>query len=111
MSEILELLRESAPHKVLFLMLLITVAITAAARILEIKFKNDKKTDIEMIFEASRRLNCSEYDIFCSAGTAWNVPEASVKEDFKRYLLRGEVPHYVRHRLRADGASGLRKDA
>jgi len=105
MSEILELLRESAPHKVLFLMLLITVAITVAAKVLEMKFKKDKKMDIEKIFEASRRLNCSEYDIFCRTGRAWNVPESSVKEDFKGYLLSGEIPHYVRHYLRDDGAT------
>lgn len=92
MSELLELFREITPHKILFLMLLITVAVTVAAKILEVKFKNDKKMDIEKIFEASRRLDCSEYDIFCRTGRAWNIPEASVKEDFKRYLLSGELP-------------------
>lgn len=49
----------------------------------------------------------SVYDIFHAAGAAWNFSREKVEDDFKRYLQRDEVPHYVgtyarRHRQTGD---------
>ena len=42
----------------------------------------------------------SVYEVFKIAGTTWNLPDEKCEEDFKNYLQRGVVPHYVRDYLR-----------
>jgi hypothetical protein len=42
----------------------------------------------------------SVYEVFKTAGSTWNLPDEKCEEDFKNYLQRGVIPHYVRDYLR-----------
>lgn len=100
MSDLIDLLRESIPHQILFSMLVVAVAGTFILYVLE--KKKNKKTDVEKLFDAARQYDCSEFDIFTKTGIKWNIPEKRVKEDFKNYLLYGDIPFYIRDFLRSD---------
>jgi hypothetical protein len=101
MPELLDLLIESKPHKIMFSMLIIIILITVSMRIIEKKFKKEKKTDVEKLFDSSRCQDCSEFDIFQKTGKCWNIPQARIDEDFKIYLQNMEIPYYVRDYLRS----------
>ena len=103
MTELLELLRESPTHRVFFMMLIILVVATVAIYILERRMSRQKQSDVDDLYYLSRQRGGSEYDIFLEAGGIWHIPEKSVEKDFKRFLLQGDIPHYVRHYLRTQG--------
>ena len=42
----------------------------------------------------------SVYEVFKTAGSIWNLPAEKSEDDFKKYLQRGTIPHYVRDYLR-----------
>jgi hypothetical protein len=42
----------------------------------------------------------SVYEVFKAAGSTWNIPAEKSEDDFKKYLQRGAIPHYVRDYLR-----------
>ena len=42
----------------------------------------------------------SVYEVFKTAGSTWNLPAEKSEDDFKKYLQRGAIPHYVRDYLR-----------
>ena len=42
----------------------------------------------------------SVYEVFQAAGSTWNLPAEKSEDDFKNYLQRGAIPHYVRDHLR-----------
>jgi hypothetical protein len=42
----------------------------------------------------------SVYEVFKTAGSIWNLPAEKSEDDFKKYLQRGAIPHYVRDYLR-----------
>ena len=42
----------------------------------------------------------SVYEVFKTAGSNWNLPVEKSEDDFKNYLQRGVIPHYVRDYLR-----------
>jgi hypothetical protein len=42
----------------------------------------------------------SVYEVFKTAGSNWNLPAEKSEDDFKKYLQRGAIPHYVRDYLR-----------
>jgi hypothetical protein len=42
----------------------------------------------------------SVYEVFKTAGSTWNIPAENSEDDFKKYLQRGVIPHYVRDYLR-----------
>jgi hypothetical protein len=50
----------------------------------------------------------SVYEVFKVAGSTWNLPAETSEEDFKNYLQRGTIPHYVRDYLRRQLKSGDR---
>lgn len=102
MSELLELLHDSTPHKVMFSMFVTVVAVTIVLHIVEAKFRRHEKTDSEKLFDIARYMNCSEFDIFEMTGRRWNIPEKRREEDFREYLLYSEIPFYVRDFLRGD---------
>ena len=54
----------------------------------------------EFLWRFARVNNCSEYDVFIKATEDWSVSKTQVEEDFKDYLIHGEMPHYVRHFIR-----------
>ncbi|GBE03062.1 hypothetical protein BMS3Bbin06_01630 [bacterium BMS3Bbin06] len=57
-------------------------------------------TEIDDMVDASRKMDCSEFEIFRKAGERWNFSNGKVKEDFKRYLWFGELPFYVKDYLK-----------
>ena len=100
MTELMELLRESPTHRVFFMMLIILVVATVAVCVLERRVSRQKQSDVDHLYYLSRQRGGSEYDIFFEAGGVWHIPEQSIENDFKRFLLQGDIPHYVRHYLR-----------
>ncbi len=79
----------------------LNAAIIAAAFILlvigRLLFKKVKiSSEYDDLIDASRLLNCSEYDIFRRAGKEWNFSEHKTEEDFKQYLWHGVIPRYVK---------------
>jgi hypothetical protein len=103
MTELIELLRESPPHRVFFMMLIILVVATVAVYLLERRMSRPKQSDVDHLYYLSRQRKGSEYDIFFEAGRVWRISEKSIEEDFKGFLLHGDIPHYVRHYLRTEG--------
>ena len=57
-------------------------------------------SDEERLAAMAVKGKCSEFDLFRMAGRQWQVAETRVEEDFKAYLTRGRVPHYVRDYIR-----------
>lgn len=93
--ELLRILLESRPHQVVLSMLIVGVIATIVILIVERKLGRRKKSDQEKIFDLARARNCSEFDIFRQAGESWNFSVKKTEEDFKRYLMSSELPHYV----------------
>lgn len=60
----------------------------------------DVAGDEPQLIESAFAKGCSVYALFKMAGEAWNLSPAKVEDDFKQYLRRGDVPHYVRDHLR-----------
>jgi hypothetical protein len=58
------------------------------------------KTEYEKLYELSRRLGCSEYQIFVVSGCSWNISEYAMEEDFTCYLKSSLIPFYVRDYIR-----------
>ena len=58
------------------------------------------ETDEEMLTLIATARNCSEHDIFQMAGIEWQVDGNQVADDFRQYLTRGRLPHYVRDYIR-----------
>ena len=57
-------------------------------------------SDEECLLHLARLNGCSEFDLFQKAAVFWTVAGPQVEEDFRDYLLRGELPHYVRDFIR-----------
>jgi hypothetical protein len=45
----------------------------------------------------------SEYDIFVEAAKLWTISIDRVEQDFKNYLTKDQIPHYVIDFLRKFG--------
>jgi len=88
--------------RVVFWMLASALLFAVLATLLERWYRKRKKCDAEKLFELSRLLRKSEYDLFFIASRSWNLPEPRVRGDFKRYLLFEEIPFYVRDFIRAN---------
>jgi hypothetical protein len=54
----------------------------------------------ERLATLARRRAVSEHAVFHLAAEGWTVSSARVEADFKAYLRRGDLPHYVRDYLR-----------
>lgn len=54
----------------------------------------------ELLAKLAKTSEHNEYDLFCLSAEEWNVGKAQVDEDFKTYLLQGELPYYVNHYIR-----------
>lgn len=62
-------------------------------------------TDEEFLSHYARSKAISEFDVFGLAAPRWSVAPSQVEADFKDYLQKGLLPHYVRdfiRRLRTD---------
>ena len=56
--------------------------------------------DCEILFALARRQETSEFEQFRIAAGEWGISYNRVEQDFKRYLLQGQLPHYVRDYIR-----------
>ncbi|RMG68174.1 MAG: hypothetical protein D6710_10470 [Nitrospirae bacterium] len=90
LREFYEALLQSSFFRILILLFI-------ALFVLKLIFKRRVKlqTDSEILFSASRKRECSEYDIFKEAASEWSFSESKVKADFKAYLETGNIPRYV----------------
>jgi hypothetical protein len=65
---------------------------------------NERRTrhisDEEYLASMATGMNCSEYDLFLVAAEKWHVSILQIEDDFKRYLIVGILPHYVRDFVR-----------
>jgi hypothetical protein len=100
MSEFIDLIMHSAPHRTIVIMFLVTVAATVVITVLERLVKRRKREDTDLLITRARSEGKSEYDIFAESAATWGLSEKQVDEDFRRYLHEGIVPHYVRHAMR-----------
>ena len=57
-------------------------------------------TDSDFIWKMARDRECSEYQIFHIAGEEWRTHKDTIEEDFKNYVLRDQMPFYVRDYIR-----------
>lgn len=58
--------------------------------------KEDKPLSMEFyLYKIARLTGKSEYDVFCKSAEEWPVSQARIEQDFKRYLIDQDVPHYV----------------
>ncbi|MCK4911434.1 MAG: hypothetical protein KAR83_07315 [Thermodesulfovibrionales bacterium] len=80
---------------VYFYLIMFLVVFVIAVGILERKVRRRKKHAVEELYELARTLECSEYDIFESAGRKWNFSQEKIKGDFKAYIVGNDLPHYV----------------
>jgi hypothetical protein len=65
------------------------------------------KADEGDIFTLSRRLGCSEFEIFRISAEKCNIAMSRVIADFRTYILFSEVPFYVRAWVRSMRATVL----
>ena len=70
------------------------------ARLEKQKSLNRKASDEEYLYRMAKAKSCSEYEIFKQATVDWSVSDQRVDEDFRKYLLNGILPFYVRSYIR-----------
>lgn len=57
-------------------------------------------SDEERLLNIARFHKRSEYDIFHLSAKNWHISGQQVEDDFKVYLLQGQLPHYLRDFIR-----------
>jgi len=86
---------------------LLAVVYVLGKKYIEKKEKSNRpKTDEETLTLIAITRKCSEHDIFQLAGIEWQVSGNQVAEDFRQYLTRGLLPHYVRDFIRKNKPDG-----
>jgi hypothetical protein len=84
-----------------FLLLFVAVVYVIGKRVIEkASAKTRTISDEEHLLHLARLRRCSEYDIFKRSATLWHVSEEEIQRSFKKYLLTGFLPHYVRDYVR-----------
>ena len=81
--------------------ILITVVYVLGKKAIE-KHERRHRTpsDEERLAAMAADRKCSEFDLFRLAGRQWQITAARVDDDFRTYLTRGQMPHYVRDFIR-----------
>ena len=80
---------------------LLAIVYVLGKRYIEKKERSSRPdTDEEVLALLAAARGCSEHEIFRLAGVEWQVGGIQVEDDFKRYLTRGRLPHYVRDYIR-----------
>ena len=73
------------------------LAYMAVLRLLEKRFyRRQRFTDDEYLNKMASIGDCSVYDMFFVCAEKWNVSKLQIEDDFRKYLLRNEIPYYVR---------------
>jgi hypothetical protein len=58
-------------------------------------------TEGEYLYKMARIRESSEYDIFLLSAKEWNITSKNkIDEDFKDYLLKEQMPYYVKDYIR-----------
>jgi len=87
------------PETIAFLIL--AIAYVLGKKVIEAnEQRNRHVSDEEYLASMAANRKCSEYDLFLVAAERWHVTAPQVEDDFKRYLLQGILPHYVRDFVR-----------
>lgn len=84
----------------IFLALIYFFLIFRVNRMEKMNSLNKPISDAESLWRLARKRECSEYDIFGESTGNWMVPRTKIEEDFKEYLISGDIPYYVRDYLR-----------
>ena len=80
---------------------LIVVAYFELLRRLDLRWaRRTPLTDEEFLSYYARSEAISEYEVFGLAAPNWSVGPDEVEADFKAYLRKGILPHYVRDFIR-----------
>lgn len=106
MGELIDLIIHSKPIQIVLSMIIVTIIGTIIFVITERRLRRMKKSDEDLLFDRARSVGCSEYDIFVQSGKKWNFSDMKIEDDFKNYLLRNELPFYVRDFLHDRGSEG-----
>jgi len=92
------------PGTIAFLFL--AIAYVLGRKFIEVNERRIRHTsDEEYLALMALGRRCSEYDLFLLAAEKWHVSTAQIEDDFKRYLIHGLVPHYVRDFVRKNRSS------
>ncbi|OQY58244.1 MAG: hypothetical protein B6245_12800 [Desulfobacteraceae bacterium 4572_88] len=62
--------------------------------------RNRYISDEEYLAGMARKRGGSEYDIFHISAKEWCIPAGRIDEDFKEYLVHGDLPYYVKDYIR-----------
>ena len=81
--------------------LLLAIVYVLGRKTIEVNEKRFRHTsDEEYLALMAAGGKCSEYDLFLLAAEKWHVSTSQIEDDFKRYLIREILPHYVRDFVR-----------
>lgn len=84
-----------------FFFIVVIVAYVAIKRIFEERLARTRiLSDEECLLHLARLNGCSEFELYQKAAVFWTVTGPQVEEDFRAYLLGGNLPHYVRDFIR-----------
>lgn len=84
-----------------FVFLLLAIVYVLGKKYIETHERRNRHVgDEEFLAGMAADRKCSEYDLFLLAAEDWQVSNARVEGDFKRYLMQGILPHYVRDFVR-----------
>ena len=64
-------------------------------RINQVVVQNMPTSTEDYLFKIARITGTSEYHVFIKAAEAWPVSQSMIEHDFREYLLKQTVPHYV----------------
>ena len=79
---------------------IVAVGLLIAIHLLQVYYAGRPADDDELLSRLAGMGNRSEYDLFSIAARKWRLPASTVKEDFRRYVLSGDLPYYIRDWLR-----------
>jgi hypothetical protein len=84
-----------------WLYVLIPIFYVLLKRYLDHRFiKKQSLSDEDSLARIAYQNKCSEFDLFQCAGAQWHIPYRQIAGDFKIYLRKSDLPHYVRDYVR-----------
>ena len=87
--------------------LLLAVVYVAGRKYIEICERRQMTlSDEEVLAAIAYERRCSEFDLFQLAGRQWHIVENVIQQDFKRYLIEGFLPYYIRDYIRKNKPAG-----
>ncbi len=62
--------------------------------------RNRYVSDEEYLAGMAKKRGRSEYDLFHISAKEWHIQVGRIDEDFKKYLVNGDLPYYVKDYIR-----------